>query len=134
MQKRPKVNECNGDFATTTSSYMAFLGASLVRKILNRRTAHQQDSSELELAFSMRASSHGKARFTQFVITELSMPDHTKLVKSWRQLAAEVAQEDDPKRLAELTDKLLLAMEEEKRLADARLQLASKPLIKLRSE
>ena len=130
MQKRPKVNECNGDFATTTSSYMAFLGASLVRKILNRRTAHQQDSSELELAFSMREGSHGKAS----VITELSMPDHTKLVKSWRQLAAEVAQEDDPKRLAELTDKLLLAMEEEKRLADARLQLASKPLIKLRSE
>lgn len=80
----------------------------------------------------MRASSHGKASFTVFGITELRMPDHTTVVKTWRQLAAEVAQEDDPERLAELTDKLLLAVEEEKRLADARLQLASKPPIKLR--
>ena len=60
------------------------------------------------------------------------MADYRKLVKGWRQLAADVAQEHDPKRLAELTDKLLLAMEEEKRHADARLQLATKRAAKLR--
>ena len=60
------------------------------------------------------------------------MTNYAKLVKSWRQLA-EVAQEDDPERLAELTDKLLLAMEEEKRQADARLRLATKPPTKLRA-
>lgn len=60
------------------------------------------------------------------------MDVHTKLVKTWRQLAAEVAQEDDPQRLAELTDKLLLAMEEEKRQFDARLQRATKPTEKLK--
>ena len=61
------------------------------------------------------------------------MTNYAKLVKSWRQLAAEVAQEDDPERLAELTDKLLLAMEGEKRQADARLRLATKPTTKLRA-
>lgn len=61
------------------------------------------------------------------------MDVHTKLVKTWRQLAAEVAQEDDPQRLAELTDKLLLAMEEEKRQFDTRLQRATKPAEKLKS-
>ena len=53
--------------------------------------------------------------------------------KSWRQLAAEVAQETDTQKLAELTDKMLEALEEEKRQFDARLQLATKPTQKLRS-
>ena len=53
--------------------------------------------------------------------------------KFWRQLAAEVAQEDDPERLAELTDKLLLAMEEEKRQFDARMRSGTKPTEKLKS-
>lgn len=54
-----------------------------------------------------------------------------KLAKSWRQLAAEVAQEDDPEKLRKLTDELLLAMEEEKRQADTSLRLAAKPPAKL---
>lgn len=61
------------------------------------------------------------------------MADHTKLIKkTWRQLAAEVAQEDDPQKLAELTDQLLLAMETEKRQFDARLQRATRQPAKLK--
>ncbi|HTM36952.1 MAG TPA: hypothetical protein VL156_09405, partial [Terriglobales bacterium] len=44
-----------------------------------------------------------------------------KPVRSWRQIAAEVAQETDPEKLNKLTRELLQAMEEEKRQADARL-------------
>lgn len=62
------------------------------------------------------------------------MTRRDKLAKSWRQLAAEVAQEDDPQKLSELTDELLLAMEEEKRQADLRLRLAAKSPAQLRSE
>lgn len=59
------------------------------------------------------------------------MADHPKtLRKTCRQLAAEVAQEDDPQ--AELTDQLLLAMEQEKRQFDARLQRATRPTAKLK--
>lgn len=54
------------------------------------------------------------------------MSDDTKIVKTTQQLATEVAEEDDPDRLAELADQLLLAMEEEKRQADARIQLRLK--------
>jgi hypothetical protein len=35
------------------------------------------------------------------------MATHNKLVKSWRQLAAELAQEDHPEKRAKLTDELL---------------------------
>jgi hypothetical protein len=55
------------------------------------------------------------------------MPNSPKLVKSWRQIAAEVAQETDPEKLNRLTAELLHAMEEEKRQAYARLQLATEP-------
>jgi len=61
------------------------------------------------------------------------MDGHTKLEKTWRQLAAEVAQEEDPQKLAELTDKLLQAMEEQKRQFDARFQRATKPTPKLKT-
>jgi len=55
-----------------------------------------------------------------------------KPAKSWRQLAAEVAQESDPQKVAQLTDELLEAMEEEKRQFDARSQLAADTPQKLR--
>ena len=61
------------------------------------------------------------------------MQNNTKNAKSWRQLAAEVAQEDDPQKLNELTSKLLGALEEEKRQADARRQIAIKPPARLRA-
>ena len=50
-------------------------------------------------------------------------------------LAAKVAQENDPQKLIELTDELLLAMEEEKRQSDLRLRRSARPLLaRLRSE
>ena len=49
------------------------------------------------------------------------MENGSKLVKSWRQLAAQAAQEHNPERRAELTDKMLAALEKENRQADARL-------------
>jgi hypothetical protein len=61
------------------------------------------------------------------------MATRAKPEKSWRQLAAEVAQEDDPQKLAVLTSQLLGALEEEKRQAEVHFQLASKPPAKLRS-
>ena len=61
------------------------------------------------------------------------MDHRTKPAKSWRQLAAEVGQEDDPQKLAELTDALLRTLEEEKRQADIRFQLASTPHARLKS-
>jgi hypothetical protein len=48
-----------------------------------------------------------------------------KPVRSWRQIAAEVAQETDPEKLNKLTLELMQAMEEEKRQADARLHPTS---------
>jgi len=50
-----------------------------------------------------------------------------KPVRSWRQIAAEVAQETDPEKLNKLTRELLQAMEEEKRQADARLHPTRTP-------
>jgi hypothetical protein len=40
---------------------------------------------------------------------------YIKPADSWRQLAAKVAQETDPKKLAKLTDELLRALEGQKR-------------------
>ena len=53
-------------------------------------------------------------------------------VKSWRQIAAEVAQESDPQRREELAIKLLQAVEREKCQAEAQFQLAKKPPTKIR--
>lgn len=50
-----------------------------------------------------------------------------KLTRSWREIAAEVAQETNPEKLNKLTTELLKAMEEETSQAFARLQLAMKP-------
>ena len=55
-----------------------------------------------------------------------------KLIRSWRQIAAEVAQETDPEKLNKLTDELLRAMEEESRQAFERLQFAMRPPQKAR--
>ena len=58
------------------------------------------------------------------------MTDRLEPLKPWLQIAALVAQEKDPEKLAELTDKLLEAMEEEKRQADA---LATKQRTKFKA-
>jgi hypothetical protein len=55
------------------------------------------------------------------------MANGPKRIKTWRQLAAEVAQEDDPEKLNKLTNELLRAMEEETRQSYDRVQLATKP-------
>ncbi len=41
------------------------------------------------------------------------MADRIEIVKSWRQIAAEVAQEDDPKKLSALTEELNRALKRE---------------------
>jgi hypothetical protein len=51
----------------------------------------------------------------------------TEIQKSWRQLAAEVAQETDAHRLAKLTEELLCALDREKGQSDARLQISTRP-------
>ena len=63
------------------------------------------------------------------------MIKRTNFVKSWRQIAAEVAQENDPQRRNELTTELLRAVEREKcqNETPTRFQLAAKPPTKLRS-
>ena len=61
------------------------------------------------------------------------MADRTKLVKSWRQIASEVAQEDDPEKLSKLTAELLRALEREKQQADTCFQPATKMFIKVRA-
>jgi len=61
------------------------------------------------------------------------MADGPKRIKTWRQLAAEVAQEDDPEKLNKLTNELLRAMEEETRQSYDRVQLATKPHPKLKN-
>ena len=50
-----------------------------------------------------------------------------KLVRSWRQMAAEVAQETDSEKLDKLTEELLQAMDQETRQAYARLQVPKLP-------
>ena len=47
------------------------------------------------------------------------MVNSTKRSRSWRYVAALVAQETDPEKLEVLTEELFRAMEEEKRQADA---------------
>jgi hypothetical protein len=60
------------------------------------------------------------------------MADRTKLIKSWRQIASEVAQEDDPEKRNKLTAELLRALEQEKCQADTRFQFEGPP-VKLRA-
>ena len=60
------------------------------------------------------------------------MVNATKLRRTWRRIAAEVAQETNPEKLGALTEELLRAMEEEKRQADRRLLLAQEPPARLK--
>jgi hypothetical protein len=53
------------------------------------------------------------------------MVNNTNRTRTWRYVAALVAQETDPAKLAALTEELLRTMEEEKRQADARLAESS---------
>jgi len=41
------------------------------------------------------------------------MANRMNIMKSWRQIAAEVAQEDDPQKLTRLTEELHLALQRE---------------------
>jgi molecular chaperone GrpE (heat shock protein) len=41
------------------------------------------------------------------------MANRIHIVKSWRQIAAEVAQEDDPQKLSQLTEELHRALQRE---------------------
>jgi len=61
------------------------------------------------------------------------MINRANTIRSWRQIAAEVAQENDPRKRNELTTELLQAVEREKSQAEARVQLAKKPPTKLRA-
>jgi len=61
------------------------------------------------------------------------MINRTNTVRSWRQIAAEVAQENDTGRRDELTTELLQAVEREKCQAEARVALAKKSPTKLRA-
>ena len=60
------------------------------------------------------------------------MINRANTIRSWRQIAAEVAQENDPRKRNELTAELLQAVEREKRQPQAQVQLA-RPPTKLRS-
>jgi len=55
------------------------------------------------------------------------MINRANTIRSWRQIAAEVAQENDTRRRNELTTELLQAVEREKCQAEARFELAKKP-------
>jgi len=59
------------------------------------------------------------------------MTNRANTIRSWRQIAAEVAQENDPRKLHELTTELLQAVEREKCQAQTRVELAKKPPRKL---
>jgi hypothetical protein len=61
------------------------------------------------------------------------MINRANTIRSWRQIAAEVAQENDPRKRNELTTELLQAVEREKYQAEARVQLAIKPPTRLGS-
>ena len=65
------------------------------------------------------------------------MADRAKLIKSWRQIAAEVAQEDDLEKRKQLTCELLRAVEAEKCQANDRFQpetqVAKKTPVRLRA-
>lgn len=60
------------------------------------------------------------------------MINRTNTIRSWRQIAAEVAQENDTRRRNELTTELLQAVEREKCQTEARVEL-EKPPIKMRA-
>ena len=55
------------------------------------------------------------------------MINRANTTRSWRQIAAEVAQENDPRKRNELTTELLLAVEREKCQATNQFHLAKKP-------
>jgi len=60
------------------------------------------------------------------------MTNRANPTRSWRQIAAEVGQENDPRKRNELTTELLLAVEREKRQAENQVHLAKKPPTKTR--
>ena len=60
------------------------------------------------------------------------MINRTNTMRSWRQIAAEVAQENDPRKRNELTAELLQVVEREKCLAEAQSQFIKKPPTKTR--
>lgn len=60
------------------------------------------------------------------------MINRANTVRSWRQIAAEVAQENDPRKRNELTTELLQAVEREKCQAEAQFQFVKKPHAKIR--
>jgi hypothetical protein len=59
------------------------------------------------------------------------MINRANTIRSWRQIAAEVAQENDPRKRNELTTELLQAVEREKCQAEAQFQF-KKPSTKIR--
>ena len=58
---------------------------------------------------------------------EGNMGSDAKPVRSWRQIAAEVAKQTDSDKLSKLTEELMQAMDEETRQAYARLQVPKPP-------
>jgi len=61
------------------------------------------------------------------------MINRANTIRSWRQIAAEVAQESDPRKRSELTTELLLAVEREKCQTESPFQVAKKPPKRLTS-
>lgn len=61
------------------------------------------------------------------------MINRANTIRSWRQIAAEVAQENDTRRRNELTTELLQAVEREKCQAETRVELAKKPPTRMRA-
>jgi hypothetical protein len=61
------------------------------------------------------------------------MINRANTIRSWRQIAADVAQENDPRKRNELTTELLQAVEREKCQAETEFQLAKKPPKRLTS-
>ena len=60
------------------------------------------------------------------------MSNRANTIRSWRQIAAEVAQENDPRKRNELTTELLQAVEREKCQAEAQFRFVKKPPTKTR--
>lgn len=61
------------------------------------------------------------------------MINRVNITRSWRQIAAEVSQENDPRKRTELTTELLQAVEREKCQAEIQFQLAKKSSRRLTS-
>ena len=55
------------------------------------------------------------------------MINRVNIIRSWRQIAAEVAQENDPGKRNELTAELLQAVEREKCQTEAQFRFVKKP-------